>query len=159
VATVFLSHASKDDELAQELETWLRRQGFDDLFVDHSDIRGGDKWTEALRRAKGAARVVLCLVTPRWLASDECFGEFTSAWYAGQRIVPLLAGTTALDSLQTKRLGRTLGEDQGFDLSPALTNGRLDLDTRSEIAEPQSGPARRRRPCQDRPRSGGIRDR
>jgi hypothetical protein len=106
---------------------------------------------------------VLCLVTPGWLASDECFGEFTSAWYAGQRIVPLLAGTTALDSLQTKRLGRTLGEDQGFDLSAALTNGRLDLDTRSEIAEPLKAGLRacgpRRRPCQDRLRSGGIRDR
>ena len=55
MATVFLSHASKDDELARELEAWLRCHGFDDLFIDHSDIRGGDKWTEALRRAKGAS--------------------------------------------------------------------------------------------------------
>ena len=73
MATIFLSHASRDDDLARQLEAWLKAEGFDDLFVDHSDIRGGDKWTEALRLAKGAARVVLCLVTPRWLASDECF--------------------------------------------------------------------------------------
>ena len=136
MATVFLSHASRNDDLASQLEVWLTSQGFDDLFVDHSDIRGGDKWTEALRRAKGAARVVLCLVTPRWLASDECFGEFTSAWYAGQRIVPLLAGTVALDEVQTKRLRRVLGEDQGFDLSAALIDGILDLDANPEIAEP-----------------------
>ena len=89
-----------------------------------------------MRRAKGAARVVLCLVTPRWLASDECFGEFTSAWYSGQRIMPLLADTTALDDVQTKHLHRVLGEDQGFDLSPALTGGHLDLHAMSEIAEP-----------------------
>ena len=137
MATVFLSHASRDDDLAKQLEAWLTAEGFEDLFVDHSDIRGGDKWTEALRRAKGAARVVLCLVTPRWLASDECFGEFTAAWYAGQRIVPLLAADpAALDERQAKRLGRVLGEDQGFDLTPALNDGRLDLDAAPAIAEP-----------------------
>jgi hypothetical protein len=136
MAAVFLSHASRDDGLASQLETWLRSEGFDDLFVDHSDIRGGDKWTEALRRAKGAARVVLCLVTPRWLASDECFGEFTAAWYAGQRIVPLLAEIEGLDELQTKRLNRVLGEDQGFDLSPALDDNHLHLNDAPAIAEP-----------------------
>ena len=71
MATVFLSHSSRDDDLASQLEAWLTSVGFDDLFVDHSGIRGGDKWTEALRRAKGTARVVLCLVTPHWLSSDE----------------------------------------------------------------------------------------
>src|ERR671913_2578729 len=86
--------------------------------------------------AKSAARVVLCLVTPRWLASDECFGEFTAAWYAGQRIVPLLAAdTAALDERQSRRLGRVLGEDQGFDLSHALKDGRLDLANAPEIGE------------------------
>ena len=137
MATVFLSHASSDDALARQLEAWLTAEGFDDLFADHSDIRGGDRWTEALRRAKGAARVVLCLVTPRWLASDECFGEFTAAWYAGQRIVPLLAtDLEALDERQAKRLGRVLGEDQGFDLALALNDGRLDLNAAPAIAEP-----------------------
>ena len=128
MATVFLSHSSRDDDLASQLEAWLTSVGFDDLFVDHSGIRGGDKWTEALRRAKGTARVVLCLVTPHWLSSDECFGEFTAAWYAGQRIVPLLARMSALDERQTSRLHRVLGEDQGFDLAPALTDGHLRLD-------------------------------
>ena len=76
-------------------------------------------------------------MTPRWLASDECFGEFTATWYAGQRIVPLLAADpTALDKRQHKRLGRVLGKDQGFDLSRALKDGRLDLDTAPEIADP-----------------------
>jgi TIR domain len=155
MATVFLSHASRDDGLAGQLEAWLAGEGFDDLFVDHADIRGGDRWTEALRRAKGAARVVLCLVTPRWLASDECFGEFTAAWYAGQRIVPLLAAdAAALDEKQAKRLGRVLGEDQGFDLAPALMDDRLDLN-----AAPAIGSSRGRRSGQDRPRSGSLRGR
>ena len=39
MATVFLSHASRDDDLARQLEAWLKEHGFDDLFVDHSHIR------------------------------------------------------------------------------------------------------------------------
>ena len=137
MATIFLSHSSSDDALARQLEKWLKREGFDDLFVDHSDIRGGDKWTEALRGAKGACRVVLCLVTPNWLASDECFGEFTAAWYAGKRIIPLLSvGNSSLDALQAKRQARVLAEDQGFDLEPALRGGQLDLDGVPSISEP-----------------------
>ena len=137
MATIFLSHASRDDDLARQVEDWLAVNGFDDLFADHSDIRGGDKWTEALRRAKGSCRVVLCLVTPNWLASDECFGEFTAAWYAGKRIIPLLAlGSHDLDARQKKRLNRSLGEDQGFDLTRSLANGKLDLDNHPDIADP-----------------------
>lgn len=135
MATVFLSHASLDDARAAQLEAWLRTNGFDDLFVDHSAIRGGDKWADALRRAKASCRVVLCLVTPNWLASDECFGEFTAAWYQGKRIVPLLAGAPA-DDRQKKRLARVLAEDQGFDLTPAFTGDSIALDAHPAIAEP-----------------------
>ncbi|HVM79565.1 MAG TPA: SUMF1/EgtB/PvdO family nonheme iron enzyme [Stellaceae bacterium] len=135
--SIFLSHSSQDDRLAAALEAWLRGNGFDDLFVDHADIRSGDKWTEALRRAKGSCRVVLCLVTPAWLSSDECFGEFTAGWYAGRRIIPLLAlGGAALDEKQQLRLRRLLSEDQGADLSKAGAPAALDLDSDPGVAEP-----------------------
>ncbi len=134
---IFLSHSSRNDALASALEAWLAANGFDDLFVDHSDIRAGDKWGDALRRAKGSCRVVLCLVTPEWLASDECFGEFTAGWYSGRRIIPLLclAGAT-LDDRQTKHLARVLGEDQGVDLTAAGAPGALDLDAHPGISGP-----------------------
>src|SRR5580693_8084851 len=32
--TLFLSHASRDDGLARDLQGWLTSQGFDDLFID-----------------------------------------------------------------------------------------------------------------------------
>lgn len=119
------------------LAGWLTQNGFDDLFIDHDHIRSGDKWTEALRRAKGACRVVLCLITPEWLESDECYGEFMAAWYAGRRMVPLLAlGAAALDEKQKKRLGRILLEDQGTDIALAGAPATLDLDAHAEVAEP-----------------------
>src|SRR5262245_26927080 len=118
MATIFFSHSSRDDNLAAVVEKWLRKNGFEDVFIDHDSIRSGDKWTDALRRAKGSCRVVLCLVTPSWLSSDECFGEFTASWYAGRRLIPLLAiGNVDLDDKQQRRLQRVLSEDQGANIS------------------------------------------
>jgi hypothetical protein len=137
MATIFLSHSSKNDALASQLEFWLKREGFDDLFVDHDGIRSGDKWTEALRRAKSSCRVVICLVTPEWLSSDECYGEFTAGWYAGRRMIPALSLTgSKLDSKQQIRLNRVLSEDQGADLAKAGAPDALDLIAFPDIAEP-----------------------
>ncbi|HEX4196817.1 MAG TPA: SUMF1/EgtB/PvdO family nonheme iron enzyme [Caulobacteraceae bacterium] len=137
MATIFLSHSSRNDPLASKLGAWLKDNGFEDLFIDHDDVRTGDKWTEALRRAKAACRVVLCLVTVEWLESDECFGEFMAAWYAGRRVIPLLATAGAsLTARQQKRLSRLLLEDQGADLSPAGAPEKLELDLHPQITEP-----------------------
>jgi TIR domain len=137
VPTIFLSHSSRNDGLASSLEAWLRREGFDDLFLDHASIRSGDKWRDALRQAKGSCRIVLCLVTAEWLASDECYGEFTAGWYAGRRIMPLLAlAGGVLDEKQKLRLERILGEDQAADLGVAGAPSGLDLDAHPEVGEP-----------------------
>jgi hypothetical protein len=79
MAVLFISHSSKDDEHARTVEGWLKASGFTDFFVDHASIAGGDKWREELRKAAGTCRVVLCMVTPNWLASSECFNEFMAA--------------------------------------------------------------------------------
>jgi formylglycine-generating enzyme required for sulfatase activity len=130
VALVFVSHSSRDDGLAGDLETWLNASGFTDLFVDHSSIAGGEAWADALRASAGACRVVICLVTPNWLASSECPAEFRAAWYMGKRIVPLfLHGDEAsLSDAQSSSLARVRAEAQGIGLEPFLTSeGRLDF--------------------------------
>jgi len=135
--TIFLSHSSRDDALASDIECWLKANGFDDVFVDHESVRGGDKWTEALRRAKASCRVVLCVVTPAWLHSDECYGEFLAAWYGGRRIIPLLSlAASALDDKQRTRLSRLLCEDQGADIAAAGAPHSLNLDATPAVAEP-----------------------
>ena len=134
---IFLSHSSRNDALASSLQAWLTREGFDDLFMDHANIRSGDKWREALRHAKGSCRIVLCLVTPEWLASDECYGEFKAGWYAGRRIMPLLAlAGNVLDEKQKVRLEHILAEDQAADLGPAGAPDSLDLDAHPQVGEP-----------------------
>ncbi|MEM9740646.1 MAG: toll/interleukin-1 receptor domain-containing protein, partial [Pseudomonadota bacterium] len=137
MATIFISHSSRDDALASQLEAWLVASGFTDLFIDHSHISGGEAWADALRANAGSARVVLCLVTPNWLASTECPSEFKAAWYMGKRIIPLflLGKETALDEKQRSELGRVRAEAQGLDLAPFMTPEGLHLAAFPDRAE------------------------
>jgi hypothetical protein len=49
MAILFISHSSKDDAAPTSLEEWLRSRGFTDIFIDHINIAGGEKWAQALR--------------------------------------------------------------------------------------------------------------
>jgi formylglycine-generating enzyme required for sulfatase activity len=138
MSVVFVSHSSRDEAPTRALERWLHDTGFDDVFVDHASIAAGDKWREALRQAAGSCRVVLCVVTPNWLASSECFNEFMAAWYMGRRIVPLLLVPTdaPLDEEQRSRLGRVCGEDQGVNLLACIgADDSLDIAANENIAK------------------------
>jgi hypothetical protein len=121
MAVLFLSHASKDDLQASALEAWLVSNGFTDIFVDHHSIGAGDKWREALRASAGSCRVVLCLVTESWLASNECFNEFRAAWYMGKRIITLflLPPAPQRSDEAGKRFAELCAEYQGIDLAAA----------------------------------------
>jgi hypothetical protein len=133
---LFISHSSKDDAHVDTLAEWLRANGFTDCFINHQQIAGGDKWSEALRASARSCRVVVCLVTPNWLASSECFAEFEAAWYMGKRTIPLflLPPSTKLNAEAKSRLDRVCGEDQGIDLKPCVARGVLAIDTDKNVA-------------------------
>jgi hypothetical protein len=135
---LFISHSSKDDAHVDTLAEWLRANGFTDFFIDHQRISGGDKWPEALRSSAGSCRVVVCFVTPNWLASLECFNEFGAAWYMGKRIIPLflLPPSNELNAEAKTRLDRVCGEDQGIDLKPCIAaSGALAIDADQKVAD------------------------
>jgi formylglycine-generating enzyme required for sulfatase activity len=137
MAVLFVSHSSKDDTAANALEAWLQSNGFTDIFVDHSNIAGGDKWREELRASAASCRVVVALVTENWLASDECFGEFVAAVYLGRRIIPLLLLSPAakLNEAAEKRLAKVGAEDQGIKLDGCVTaDGALDIAADASVA-------------------------
>jgi TIR domain len=134
---LFISHSSKDDARVDALADWLRANGFNDLFIDHQSIAGGEKWPEALRASAGSCRVVMCLVTPNWLISSDCFNEFGAAWYMGKRIIPLflLPPSIKLNAEAKTRLDRVLAEDQGVDLKPCMiARGALAIDADQNVA-------------------------
>jgi len=47
--TVFLSYASQDAEAAQKICEALRASGVE-VFLDQSELRGGDAWDHKIRR-------------------------------------------------------------------------------------------------------------
>src|SRR5246500_1434456 len=47
-ARVFLSYASQDGEAAQKICTALRAAGIE-VFLDQSELRGGDAWDQKIR--------------------------------------------------------------------------------------------------------------
>jgi hypothetical protein len=73
MASLFISHSSKDDVSVTALEEWLKINGFTDIFIDHNSIAGGEKWRDALRSSAAACRVVLCFITTSWTPPKTVF--------------------------------------------------------------------------------------
>jgi WD40 repeat protein len=93
VARVFVSHSSKDQELAAEVHGWLADDGHE-VFLDqdlHDGIAVGEDWEERLHERLRQADAVVCLVTSAYLASPWCAAEVGIARSRGSRLLPLLA--------------------------------------------------------------------
>ncbi len=127
--TIFISHSSKDDTIADAVAAWLSQNGFAEVFIDHDSILGGEKWADELKRSAGSCRVILFIITGNWLSSQECFSEFNAGAYMGKKLLPmlLLRNAEALSELQKERLRRVMSEDQGLDFSDVKWAGP-DLD-------------------------------
>ena len=71
MASIFISHASDDNEAAAEMRTWLRGDGtdefgFDSLFLDFTPddgIHTGEEWRQVLfDRLRQCQAIVLSLI-------------------------------------------------------------------------------------------------
>jgi TIR domain len=90
---VFISHSSKNNQLAVDVQGWLKTDGHD-VFLDYDrqdGIEGGDLWEEWLYERLRWADAVVCLVTDEYVTSQWCFGEIVAAKTLGSRILPLAA--------------------------------------------------------------------
>jgi hypothetical protein len=93
MAQVFLSHSSKNNDLAADVHDWLKADGHD-VFLDYDrqdGIEGGDLWEERLYERLRRADAVVCLLTRDYVTSRWCFGEIVAAKTLGSRILPLAA--------------------------------------------------------------------
>ena len=93
MARVFLSHASEDRGLADEVLGRLTGEGHE-VFLDH-DLRAGlamgELWEQRLFERLRWADAVLCLVTSAYVASPWCAAEVGIASSRGSRLLPLRA--------------------------------------------------------------------
>ena len=93
MATVFVSHASTDGVLADEVCFWLQSEGHVP-FLDrdpHHGLAVGEPWEERLYRELRAADAMICLITRAYLASMWCHTEVGIAKAVGSLLLPVLA--------------------------------------------------------------------
>jgi WD40 repeat protein len=91
VARVFLSHASEDRALADEVLSWLTEAGHE-VFLDRNLQSGlvvGEAWEARLFERLRWADAVVALVTAAYVASPWCAAEVGIASYRGSRVLPL----------------------------------------------------------------------
>lgn len=93
MSRIFLSHSSANNVEAVALRDWLKREGWDDVFLDIDPDRGiaaGERWERALLEAAQRCEAVLFLVSRAWLASGWCLKEFNLAHRLNERLFGLL---------------------------------------------------------------------
>ncbi|WP_164516666.1 TIR domain-containing protein [Minwuia thermotolerans] len=93
MARVFISHSSKDGEVAERLKNELAKAGFDNIFLDFDEGEGvwpGENWERRLYSEIQRAQAIVLVLTPNWLASNWCFAEFTQARALGKSIFPVI---------------------------------------------------------------------
>ena len=91
VARVFISYATPDRVIADEVLGWLRAAGHKP-FLAHDPregVGGGEDWKQRLYRELSAADAVIGVVTESFLSSEWCFAELGIADTRGCRLIPL----------------------------------------------------------------------
>jgi TIR domain len=101
VVRVFVSHASVDRALADQLHRWLVEAGHRVfLALDLRDgIVLGEEWERRLHEELRRADAVVCVVTSAFLASRWCTAEIAIARARGIRLLPLQAEVGVTDPL------------------------------------------------------------
>jgi WD40 repeat protein len=105
LSRIFISHSSKNDDVAIALQMWFVREGWsgeNDIFLDLDPDRGiaaGERWRQALEAAATRCEAVLFLVSEAWLASKWCYDEYQLAAKLDKKVFALLIEEIALERL------------------------------------------------------------
>ncbi len=74
---VFISYSHKDEDLKEELYVHLANLKHQKKIQPWQDraIEAGNEWDAEIKERLESAGIILLLVTPRFIASEYCFGE------------------------------------------------------------------------------------
>jgi hypothetical protein len=110
MSTIFISHSSRDNQMAKELEERLAQENHPSVFLDLDPEKGivaGQSWERTLYRKLRACRAVIALCTDHYLRSNWCFAEIALARMEGKHIFALqvdpLSVDTSMPSILTEK--------------------------------------------------------
>jgi hypothetical protein len=138
MADIFISHSSKDSEVAAAIGERIRRERPTwSLFYDKDNIRAGQRWQERLREELTSCRVVLALLSRNWLGSPWCFTEAVTATFRGKDLVGIETEDLTSDDLarappillERQRVRLRDGDNRAWqEILEALDRSGLDPD-------------------------------
>ena len=130
MSTVFISHASKDEELVDELFDLLQlgcNLDYDKIFctsIEGADIRTGEDFVQWIEENLDDSDLVILLVTANYLNSKFCLAEMGAAWALEKNVFPIVTPD------QERDIGAVMTRTQTADLD----SSGLD-DLRDQIIE------------------------
>jgi hypothetical protein len=128
MARVFISHATADAAVADVVLECLRELGHR-VFLDSDPevgFRGGEKWKKRLYLELRAADAVVCLVTPKYIASEWCNFEIGVAEMVGARLLPIQVAPDAVSRPLHDRHYFAYGEDAAWREKLAVALQEID---------------------------------
>ena len=108
MSQLFVSFSVFDEDLAFELTDWLEEQGWQDLELSHSPVwNEEDKLPVDEDMFKNAKRcdAALFVVTPNWIESEWCRGQFQKISDLGKPLLALICQKTKLEEIEQVILG------------------------------------------------------
>lgn len=153
MASIFLSHSSKDATAVKRMAEWLSAEGFTPLLVDFDPALGipaGRTWERELYASLRKADAVIFLGSTASASSQWCFAEVSLARSLGKPVFPIALesgvrlnvlddvqwldlaadGEAAFASLRTglERAGLSSGDSSGADLGQTGSEASPTLD-------------------------------
>ena len=93
MASIFISHSSRDNDVAERVRGRLGQAGFESIFLDfdpENGIPAGRRWEDELYSELRKADVVVFLGTKASVDSKWCHAELALARALGRKIVPVI---------------------------------------------------------------------
>ncbi|MDF0676805.1 MAG: SUMF1/EgtB/PvdO family nonheme iron enzyme [Nitrospira sp.] len=104
MSSIFLSHSSKDNGIAQQLKARLEQWGHRSIFLDFDPADGipaGRDWEKELYAKLRECRAVIVLWSHASMASRWCFAEMAHAKALGKEVFPIKIDDAKVDPILT----------------------------------------------------------
>jgi hypothetical protein len=151
---LFVSYSRDDAPFVTELVHHLESVGHD-VWVDTEDIRGSEQWRASIVAGITNADLVLLVVSPTSMASDNVAREIAVAAEQHRRIIPVVvraADMTGNAAFEIAGLQQISFEERPFEEAFDQLSGELSALTGSPASPPRRVSSRSSRP-KARPRS------
>ena len=136
---VFISYKHEDGDFAENLTNRVHMAGFK-TWVDDDKLRAGEDWRAEIDQAIKSAFALIVIMTPEAKASEYVTYEWSFAWGAGVKVIPVVLKSTPLHPrLETLQyLDFTNFTSRPWDKLIAVIKTEANLDSSSGILQQQN---------------------